>query len=66
MGKVGKQSNTITELSKTVEVLKHFSASLDKDHREMVNGGENYYFKFSMNFLSMIFSKSVFPFDVSV
>ncbi|XP_011436290.3 CAP-Gly domain-containing linker protein 1 isoform X2 [Magallana gigas] len=38
MGKVGKQSNTITELSKTVEVLKHFSASLDKDHREMVNG----------------------------
>lgn len=38
MGKVGKQSNTITELSKTVEVLKHFSATLDKDHREMVNG----------------------------
>lgn len=38
MGKVGKQSNTITELSKTVEVLKHFSATLDKDHRKMVNG----------------------------
>lgn len=51
MGKVGKQSNTVTELSKTVEVLKHFSATLDKDHREMVNGGENHYFKFSMNFL---------------
>lgn len=38
MSKVGKQSNTIIELSKSVEVLKHFSATLDKDHREMVNG----------------------------
>lgn len=50
MGKVGKQLNIITELFKIVEVLKYFFVIFDKNYREMVNGGENYYFKFFMNF----------------
>ncbi|XP_061191843.1 uncharacterized protein LOC133200114 isoform X2 [Saccostrea echinata] len=38
MSKVTKQSNAVTKLTKTVEVLQHFSASLDKDHRDMLKG----------------------------
>ncbi|XP_022316314.2 uncharacterized protein LOC111120002 isoform X2 [Crassostrea virginica] len=37
MNKVSQQSNLLTSLSKTVEVLQHFSAAIDKDHKAMIS-----------------------------
>lgn len=41
MNKVSQQSNLLTSLSKTVEVLQHFSAAIDKDHKAMISGMNN-------------------------
>jgi hypothetical protein len=38
MTKVTKHSNMLTNLTKIVEVLQHFSTALDKDHRNILLG----------------------------